>query len=236
MVVEQFDHVGHVVLAADQSMGQLDQRNGPDGSAQRWELVGETRCSQLEDLRRLHDVAEAMTSQRVDRRRPAQLVVQCLHRGRRQQDLTAVTDRVQPRAEVQRPAERLAVAQHDVAHVDRHPDGHPADGRPIAVADLTLGRDRSGERIRWFLERSDHAVAGEVEGGSRVFGDDAAQQVVVPFEHGDHRFGELLPPTRAGLDVGEQECQSASIRRRPHGLKVVRGRRSRRPGESLPYP
>ena len=63
MVVEQFHHVGHVVLAADQSVGQLDQRNGPDGPAQWWELVGETRCGQLEDLLRLHDVAEAVTAQ-----------------------------------------------------------------------------------------------------------------------------------------------------------------------------
>jgi hypothetical protein len=45
----------------------------------------------------------------------------------------------------------------------------------------------------------------------------------VLFENGDHRFGELLPPARAGLDVGEQECQTASIRRRPHGVKVVAG-------------
>jgi len=134
-----------------------------------------------------------------------------------------MADCVQPRAEVQRPAERLTVAEHHIADVDAHPDGDSADGRPIAVADLLLGRDRRGQGIRWLLERSDHSVAGEVEGGSCVFRDDSAQQVVVSFEHDDHRLGKLFPTSCAGFDVREQECQTASIQRPPHGAKLVAG-------------
>ena len=114
----------------------------------------------------------------------------------RQQDLTAVPGRHDPRRPVQRTTEVVAVTLLSDSRVQTHPHRH---------SHTALSPQRGMQRTYRIGERRREPVTARREDVAVKGVDRRAQHRVVNCELHPHRRRIVLPPARRALDVGEQE-------------------------------
>ena len=135
--------------------------------------------------------------------------------GRRvagEQDLTAVPRRLQPRGQVRRSSDDVAVGQFARAGVETDPHVQLADPRPGARCHKPLDLDRRFDGRDSVGENGEDAIARRLDHRSAMTADGRADQLVVLGDDDLHLVGMALPQPRAVLDVGEQdrcECTHA---------------------------
>ena len=114
----------------------------------------------------------------------------------RAQDLAAVGQRPQTGGAVDRTAEVVAVAQLDLAGVERHPDPHGVGQHPRFVADRFLQRDGGGGCRRRPVEDRERGItlAAGLDQSPATRRDDLFDDLVVASQRHRHGVG-VAPPT-----------------------------------------
>ena len=137
----------------------------------------------------------------------------------RGEHLPSVRERHQPCCAVHLAAEVVPVAFDRLTGVQTHADHEVDDG---LVAQLLLGFDRRGRRVRGSRERRAEAVATGAEHVAAMSLDRAPNDGVVdPQCIGHVRWG-FLPQTGRVLDVGEQKGHRAQREPARHARTVTR--------------
>ena len=171
--------------------------------------------SQLEHALRPCEVLELTGAQVVEHHVVGQCIDDQLGRRARAEDLPTRRHRPQPRGAVDRPAEVVAVAELDLAGVQRHPHGDRVGGRPWLLPHRLLQFDRRRGRCRRPVEDRERGIAltAGLDEPAAAERDHLLDDLVVPCERRRHGFGIPLPRGGRALDVGEQEGHGAGDRR-----------------------
>ena len=112
---------------------------------------------------------------------------------------------------VDRATEVVAVAEFDLAGVQRHSDAHGLAQRPRLMGDRVLQLDGRCGRRRRPIEYRERGVsfAARLDQPPAARRDDLFDDLVVARERHRHRVGVGLPGRGRPLDVGEQEGHRA---------------------------
>ncbi len=161
--------------------------------------------NQLEHALRRADPLESILAKvaRLDTCKTGESLV----RHRRQDDLTAVSRRLNSGSTVHRYPEVVGVPDFHVAGVDSHPHVQRTHHTPIERHELSLGVLRRANRVLHRGEDRDHTVAGVFGDGPGVAFDGVGDDRVVACQRHPHPLGLGLPQRRGFLDVGEEERQ-----------------------------
>ena len=133
-----------------------------------------------------------------------------------EQDLAAVARRADARRADDVEPEIPLFADRRLARVQAHPHAHLLPSRPLVGRERALGGDRPGDGVPCAREGVEERVALGVDLGSTLVAEALAEQLPVVADDVAVGVPELLEQPGRALDVGEEERDGASRKRR-HG-------------------
>ncbi len=172
----------------------------------RREVGGEIGRHKLEQVLGVDQILQTVLSEVADRGGPRQQG----HRLRRQQDLSAVGGRADPRRTMHIQTHVVVPAEHGFAAVQTHPHAHPPTVRPgLSRQDaLRVGRAEHGRACG--RERGEDRIAGGGHRDATMRGDGSPNDLVVALQDVRVPPVEVQQEPRRALDVGDEEGDNSS--------------------------
>ena len=220
----------HVVVTADRQVGRRRQPVGPTGAGrqrgQRRELRRQVADDELEELFGAIEVLEPVLAEVPERDVARQLVGDQLARGARDQHLSAVAGRADPRGAMDVQADVVIVSDLGLAGVDADPHADVDTLGPALGRQRPLRAHRGGDRVARPREGDEERIALGVDLAPVVLGERRPQQALVLGEHLGVAAAQPRQQPRRAFDVAEQERDGAGRKLRDTPATPNHGRLS----------